>query len=1236
MLTTCRNLLCNWWALAFKQAKAGLDVCAFSILDCVRRCFSMFIILVVALLVMAGTSEKAKSQSQTNDDEPPSRLTLSTRALNNTVAENSGQVEILLTLDNPADAGGVRVTLSAASGTTAVANEDYTLPSAITIAEDASVGTATVMIINDDVDGEDLTLILAASADSLTTNTLSLTIKDDDTAGVELGVDTLPIVLGGTNSDYGVKLSSKPAGNVKVTASSANTEIATASKVMTFTPNDWNVEQKVTVTGVKAGKVNVNHSVTESADSKYPTSLRIAAVSVSVSSGICDRSQAIQGVLFQETGIYECARITGSDLENFTQLYMFGLDSLSDGDFDGLKNLETLTIESSSLTTLPSLSGLTKLDRLEVYYNSNLTSLPDLSKNTKLTVLNVNTNKLTSLPDLSKNIELKRIDAHNNVLTALPDLSKNTKLTALSVHNNKLTSLPDLSKNILLAELEAYNNALTALPDLSKNVKLSYFEVSGNPLSNLSNLILTDADGDEISLSPRFSSNTTDYTVSAPSGTLKVKVKPIATDTGVLPASLENDSRNKILITVDSPDSSQEISSGETSSFIPLNEAINNINITVNGRSFEQKTYTIEISTPTKWFHWVATSSEAEEDQGFSYLDGVLGELAPAEGLKLDVDYSYSDGASANDFVDASTGLNGIEYPVIGASANDFVDAPTEIQIVKDQYFNLKITYTTDDLVEFDKSVTITLSSKDTNWVPGPNGAKLKYTVKDNDARDAKVAFGSSDSTERYSQEVSEGFAEGYIDIPIVVNLLPSESTDFEVEVLSESTALIGDNQDNRDFQIADKTVTFGPTTEKTQNVRVNITNDKSFEEDESIVLGIKAKDSPIDDLGDLYQRDGQGSVAEITVTNDDIAAPSGLSVSSGYEELSLSWTAPSGSLSGYDVHYTSSANVDSDAAVGSDVATGWVDAEHNSGIANEQTISSLVNGTAYRVRVRATADGFSGEWAFGKGTPDGTAPTVEFVPANNTNVTNRGTNITLTFSEVIYADNYESLLEQYELARILTLKKTNVSGDDIDFTAAIATNNGKTVITIDPDSDLDGGAVYVAVSDEFYDKVGNQGSEANATFTVIPAEPAGLNVKSGNAQLVLSWSAPSGTISGYDIHYTSAESDRVLDSASASGNDASAAWVALTRSGTAVRQTISSLVNGTAYRVRVRATADGVSGEWAFGTGTPAIPDTTPPVAPQFSPTDGSVINNAGANITLTFDEKIYKSGGRETVIPA
>ncbi len=121
----------------------------------------------------------------------------------------------------------------------------------------------------------------------------------------------------------------------------------------------------------------------------------------------------------------------------------------------------------------------------------------------------------------------------------------------------------------------------------------------------------------------------------------------------------------------------------------------------------------------------------------------------------------------------------------------------------------------------------------------------------------------------------------------------------------------------------------------------------------------------------------------------------------------------------------------------------------------------------------------------------------------------------------------------------------------------------------------------------------------AQAQMTV-PAAPTGLEVLGGDTFLRLTWTAPSGTLTGYDIHYTSAPTTgtgAVANNAAVqtgAGATAATGWLDAESTTTSAFDDIFDLTNGTLYRVRVRATNAQGHGAWVFGTGTPMVP--TPP----------------------------------------
>ena len=109
-------------------------------------------------------------------------------------------------------------------------------------------------------------------------------------------------------------------------------------------------------------------------------------------------------------------------------------------------------------------------------------------------------------------------------------------------------------------------------------------------------------------------------------------------------------------------------------------------------------------------------------------------------------------------------------------------------------------------------------------------------------------------------------------------------------------------------------------------------------------------------------------------------------------------------------------------------------------------------------------------------------APTPTFDPASGARAA-PGTNVTLTFAEPIRKDDSNAEFADGDLSGILTLKMTDGDGSDIGYSASL--NDAKTVITIDPTSDLAHGPVHVAISNQYWDVAGNQGRTAAATFTV-------------------------------------------------------------------------------------------------------------------------------------------------------
>ncbi|HTJ42147.1 MAG TPA: Ig-like domain-containing protein [Kofleriaceae bacterium] len=94
---------------------------------------------------------------------------------------------------------------------------------------------------------------ITLSSPGMTTQVVPTTIVDDDQETILSDVAAATIVDNGTGNSVvaGISLQYQPAANVVVTVASSNTNVATASPAtLTFTPQNYNTKQNVTITGV--------------------------------------------------------------------------------------------------------------------------------------------------------------------------------------------------------------------------------------------------------------------------------------------------------------------------------------------------------------------------------------------------------------------------------------------------------------------------------------------------------------------------------------------------------------------------------------------------------------------------------------------------------------------------------------------------------------------------------------------------------------------------------------------------------------------------------------------------------------------------------------------------------------------------------------------------------------------------------------------------------------------------
>ena len=214
----------------------------------------------------------------------------------------------------------------------------------------------------------------------------------------------------------------------------------------------------------------------------------VAAASVTIEEGVCDRTPQVGDEIVQQTGAGDCAQVEDRHLASihgldlcFPKEEWLGcgreddlITDLREGDFLGLSGLEWLNLSGNGLTVLPQgvFSGLVRLGWLYLEINE-LTALPGgvFAGLSNLRDLGLLGNRLAELPaDVFSGLSnLWYLGLDGNRLTELPAgiFADLPRLGTLDLAGNYLTELPE-GVFSGLASLErlglSYNN-LTALPE---------------------------------------------------------------------------------------------------------------------------------------------------------------------------------------------------------------------------------------------------------------------------------------------------------------------------------------------------------------------------------------------------------------------------------------------------------------------------------------------------------------------------------------------------------------------------------------------------------------------------------------------------------------------------------------------------------------------------------------------------------------------------------------------------
>ena len=334
------------------------------------------------------------------------------------------------------------------------------------------------------------------------------------------------------------------------------------------------------------------------------------------------------------------------------------------------------------------------------------------------------------------------------------------------------------------------------------------------------------------------------------------------------------------------------------------------------------------------------------------------------------------------------------------------------------------------------------------------------------------------------------------------------------------------------------------------------LTDDDDVDEADSVITATV-------NTGNGYTVGTSGSASVTVEDNDGTAqeqeggtpgAPGDFSARpAGESRIDLSWTAPAGEPTGYEIEWSA------------DGETGWtaVDPAHE-GTAAEYADEGLDGGTTRYYRVRAFNEAGEGEWSA---------------------VANATTNLHLVLEG---PGTPENLSASASGASRIDLSWTAPEGEVTGYAVEWSGDGETGWAAVDPEhsgtaaeyahTGLSANTTYYyrvlaladAVPGEWSDVAGATTDSATRQRGEPPAAPGNVSASaSGQSRIEVSWSAPKGEVTGYEVEWSA---------------DGSGSWTAAdpAHSGTATGYSDTGLDAGTTRHYRVRAVNGAGSGEWS------------------------------------------------------
>ncbi len=134
----------------------------------------------------------------------------------------------------------------------------------------ATPQAVTVTAVDDDIDEESehnglITHSVASDDtdyDGATIANVTVTITDNDTAGVTNSETAIAVTEGSTTDTYTIVIDTEPTANVLITPSATGSELTFSASTLTFTSENWSTPQTLTITAVDDSDVEGAHADT--------------------------------------------------------------------------------------------------------------------------------------------------------------------------------------------------------------------------------------------------------------------------------------------------------------------------------------------------------------------------------------------------------------------------------------------------------------------------------------------------------------------------------------------------------------------------------------------------------------------------------------------------------------------------------------------------------------------------------------------------------------------------------------------------------------------------------------------------------------------------------------------------------------------------------------------------------------------------------------------------------------